>query len=192
MGLMIDENFYLHYRQLRRDQTGKVLIDKLAPWAYKDYVRGAGLLDPMIDESRNDGIDNDNDWNAEFDDVGVDGVEVPTNDRGESDGMPTAGEPNFDQTDVDESDQIGLTSFEYFTTANEFSMAMMRSSGKEWRGLFQSPASIVNNKPERGEDGDFIYGSGYFPCAPAKPALFPGPGLQAKAAAPRLTRFDLA
>ena len=30
---------------------------------------------------------------------------------GENDGKPTEGEPNFDKTDVDESDQIGLTGF---------------------------------------------------------------------------------
>ncbi|MFT5143316.1 MAG: hypothetical protein ACI80V_002285 [Rhodothermales bacterium] len=48
------------------------------------------------------------------DDVGRDGkgpfdlfYEGP--DDGEADGMPTVGEPNFDELDVDESDQIGLT-----------------------------------------------------------------------------------
>ena len=30
-------------------------------------------------------------------------------DEGEGDGLPTDGEPNFDKTDKDESDQIGLT-----------------------------------------------------------------------------------
>ena len=30
-------------------------------------------------------------------------------DEGEGDGIPTDGEPNFDKTDKDESDQIGLT-----------------------------------------------------------------------------------
>lgn len=188
---LIDENFYLHYRQLRRDQTGKVLIDKLAPVAYKDYVRGAGLLDPMIDESRNDGIDNDNDWNAEFDDVGVDGVEG-TNDRGESDGMPTAGEPNFDQTDVDESDQIGLTSFEYFTPANEFSMA---DDEELWQrmapGFFKVPASIVNNKPERGEDGDFIYGSGYFPLRAGETQRFSLALVYGEGGGPQVDTVDL-
>ncbi len=54
--------------------------------------------------------DEDMDWDPEFDDVGADGVEG-THDTGEGDGMPTAGEPNFDKTDVDESDQIGLTGF---------------------------------------------------------------------------------
>lgn len=160
---LIDENFYLHYRQIRRDSEGNVLIDRLSPVRHVDYLRGVGLEDGLIDERRDDGLDNDGDWNAEFDDVGADGL-IGSGDRGEGDGMPTPGEPNFDQTDVDESDQIGLTSFEYFTPANEFSMA---DDEELWQrlspGYFEVPRSIMNNKPIQGEDGDFIYGSGYFP-----------------------------
>jgi hypothetical protein len=88
--------------------------------------------DGMTDERRDDGIDNDNDWliysdlngNGEWDadeneplnnDVGKDGVgpfdqQYFAPDEGEGDGVPTFGEPNFDKTDKDESDQIGLTS----------------------------------------------------------------------------------
>jgi hypothetical protein len=87
--------------------------------------------DGMIDERRDDGEDNDNDWvkysdlnlNGKWDpeeneplnnDVGKDGVgpfdrQYNGPDEGEGDGFPTPGEPNFDQTDKDESDQIGLT-----------------------------------------------------------------------------------
>ena len=54
--------------------------------------------------------DEDLDWIAEFNDTGADGV-FGTNDTGERDGIPTLGEPNFDKTDIDESDQIGLTGF---------------------------------------------------------------------------------
>ncbi len=58
--------------------------------------------------------DEDMDWVAEFSDTGADGIfendDTPP-DSGERDGMPTAGEPNFDQTDVNESDMIGLTGF---------------------------------------------------------------------------------
>jgi hypothetical protein len=54
--------------------------------------------------------DEDMDWVEEFHDVGADGV-VATGDTGEGDGMPTEGEPNFDRTDLNESDQIGLTGF---------------------------------------------------------------------------------
>ncbi|MCH8838348.1 MAG: hypothetical protein IIA60_11225, partial [Candidatus Marinimicrobia bacterium] len=54
------------------------------------------------------------------DDLGADGV-GPTDeqytgpDLGEGDGMPTDGEPSYNQTDKDESDQIGLTSVKIFS-----------------------------------------------------------------------------
>ncbi len=54
--------------------------------------------------------DEDLDWVAELHDTGADGV-FGTNDSGEGDGIPTNGEPNFDRTDLHESDQIGLTGF---------------------------------------------------------------------------------
>lgn len=87
--------------------------------------------DGMVDERRDDVIDNDGDWipysdlngNGQWDpdeneplnnDVGKDGVgpfdrQYIGPDEGEGDGVPTDGEPNFDKTDKDESDQIGLT-----------------------------------------------------------------------------------
>jgi hypothetical protein len=49
-------------------------------------------------------------WVSSLDDVGADGV-AGTHDIGEGDGIPTEGEPNFDLTDINESDQIGLTGF---------------------------------------------------------------------------------
>jgi len=86
--------------------------------------------DGLVDERRDDGIDNDGDWrpftdsnnNDKWDlgeplndDLGADGsgpldINYPGPDEGQGDGVPTPGEPNFDQTDLDESDQIGLTS----------------------------------------------------------------------------------
>lgn len=54
--------------------------------------------------------DEDLDWNPELHDLGGDGV-PDTGDTGEGDGMPTQGEANFDRTDLNESDQIGLTGF---------------------------------------------------------------------------------
>lgn len=86
--------------------------------------------DGMIDERRDDNIDNNHNWvpysdlngNGKWDpgeplndDVGRDGI-GPTDpgytgpDQGEGDGVPSHGEPHFDETDKDESDQIGLTS----------------------------------------------------------------------------------
>jgi hypothetical protein len=54
--------------------------------------------------------DEDMDWRADVNDFGADGV-AETFDTGEGDDTPTAGESNFDQTDLNESDQIGLTGF---------------------------------------------------------------------------------
>jgi len=80
--------------------------------------------DGYVDERQDDGIDNDKDWNALVDDTGLDGL-PGTADVGEGDAVPTAGkrladgsldplqpgELNYELTDLDETDQIGLTSF---------------------------------------------------------------------------------
>jgi hypothetical protein len=85
--------------------------------------------DGIVDECRDDGIDNNHNWvgyedvnkNGKWDpgeplnnDVGADGLgpldpQYTGPDQGEGDGIPTHGEPMFDETDKDESDQIGLT-----------------------------------------------------------------------------------
>ncbi|MCK5521489.1 MAG: hypothetical protein KAI81_10275, partial [Candidatus Marinimicrobia bacterium] len=167
---LIDENYYLHYRQKRSYFEGEkeiVLFDILNPTYCVDYINGTGMFNPMIDELRDDMIDNDGDWNPEFDDVGTDGI-ANTNDIDgtENNGVADDGEPNFDRTDPDESDQIGLSSFNYFAPAGEIEMnndevlwEMMRP------GYFDIPSSVQNDigKPETGEDGDFLYSSGYFP-----------------------------
>ncbi|MBU0712116.1 hypothetical protein KJ762_13210 [bacterium] len=80
---------------------------------YRDWINGSGFDNYLIDENRSDGIDNDGDWDPDLNDLGADGV-GGTGDYGEGDGLPTDGEPNFDKTDKDESDQIGLTAFDSF------------------------------------------------------------------------------
>jgi hypothetical protein len=94
----------------------------------------------IVDESRMNGIDENHDWDPKIDDVGLDGI-PGTGDFGEGDGKPTSGwqkpgvvpgaplgpvnkyglidtgepgEPGIDKTDLDESDQIGLTAFYSF------------------------------------------------------------------------------
>jgi len=39
-------------------------------------------------------------------------------------------------------------------------------------GTFDVPTSVQNNVATRGEDGDFIYGSGYFPLLPGSVERF--------------------
>ncbi len=69
--------------------------------------------DGLIDESRDNGIDDDGDWDPLTDDVGMDGL-PGTGDSGEGDGIPTSGEPNFDKTDPDESDDLTINTVKFF------------------------------------------------------------------------------
>ncbi|MFZ4618958.1 MAG: hypothetical protein ACOYNS_00250 [Bacteroidota bacterium] len=184
---IIDENYYLHFRQVKTsdDIPPKTLIDILRPVRYLTYnpaFNGGPFA--MIDERRDDLVDNDKDWNIGFDDVGMDGVSG-TKDAGEADGLPSSGysvngtdtglpgEPNIDKTDVDESDQIGLTSFKYFTPANGIYLGDDEILWGDMKpGVFSVPKSIVANKPEYGQDGDFTYSSGYFPLLSKKTERF--------------------
>ncbi len=117
-------------------------------------------LDGMVDEDMNNGIDDDGDWNPDTDDVGVDGV-PDTGDEGEGDGVPTAGsrddvtqpgEPNFEFTDLDESDQIGLTSFNAFLWSTHWP----REDEEIWRRVTPGNFSDI----EQNADNVFLYGSG--------------------------------
>ena len=132
--------------------------------------------DGLVDESMFDGIDNDNDWNVLTDDVGIDGVGPDSPfytgpDEGEGDTVPTAGdrfnplkpgEPNFEGTDLDESDQIGLTSF----NAENYGTVRIEDDIDIWRRV--RPLGVVDSATaftdiNQNSDNVFIYGSGYFP-----------------------------
>ena len=121
--------------------------------------------DGMIDESQSNGIDDDHDWNPEKDDVGMDGI-PDTGDKGEGDGVPTAGdpwnplepgEPNFEYTDIDESDMLGLTSF----ASPPFS-SQNRISNDEYIWSNYLVPHHFDKVPAQAGDYVFLYGSGYF------------------------------
>ena len=141
----------------------------------KNWITGEGLDNPMIDEQRDDGIDNNNNWetyldvnqNGEWDedeplndDKGRDGLgpqdpDYPGRDTGEGDGIYTHGEPNFDQTDKDESDQIGLTSVKIF----KLHYLDLKDDEKVWNhlayGVFDTSETLTNL--------GIIFASGPFP-----------------------------
>jgi len=131
-------------------------------WKCKNYFTGAGLGNMMIDERRDDGIDNDGDWDPANDDVGADGLApgvrgYPGPDTGEKDGIPTNGEPHFDKTDIDESDQLGLTNVNNYnwTDVNQY------DDENYWNimipGVFTNITAVGNYEVE--------FASGYFPLA---------------------------
>ena len=127
--------------------------------------------DGMIDESQFDGIDNDEDWLRERDDIGSDGLDEyhinypgPDTDGTEGNGEPDLGEPNFEITDNDESDQIGLTSFYSapYPTIHPANDEVM------WNQLTPGRFQV----PEQNIDQTFLYGSGYISLEPGERKKF--------------------
>ena len=127
--------------------------------------------DGMVDESQFDGIDNDGDWLADRDDIGADGLGTyhleytgPDEDGTEGNGIPDVGEPNFEITDNDESDQIGLTSFysaSYPSIRPDNDEVMW---GQLKPGVFQVPNQNI--------DQTFLYGSAYITLYPGEKKKF--------------------
>ena len=127
--------------------------------------------DGMIDESQFDGIDNDGDWLAERDDIGADGLGTyhleytgPDEDGSEGNGIPDVGEPNYEITDNDESEQIGLTSFfsaSYPSIRPDNDEVMW---GQLKPGVFQVPNQNI--------DQTFLYGSAYITLHPGEKKKF--------------------
>jgi hypothetical protein len=127
--------------------------------------------DGMVDESQFDGIDNDGDWDIDRDDIGADGLAVyhvnypgPDEDGTEGNGVPDIGEPNFEITDNDESDQIGLTSF----YASPYPSINLYNDEVMWNQL--TPGTLQT--PNQNLDQTFLYGSGYITLAPGEKKKF--------------------
>ena len=118
-------------------------------------------------------INGNEQWDIEEllnDDLGKDGIGpdhplYPGPDTGEGDGIPTAGEPNFDKTDVDESDQIGLTSMDSHIENSIY----IKDDAAVWNllqpGRFNTPVLRPVNY-------EFFYGSGFFTLEPGKTERF--------------------
>ncbi len=147
------------------------------------WADGSVYNPKMVDERRDDGIDNDMDWvpftdvnkNGKWDgdlgeplndDVGADGVGVydpqyKGPDKGEGDGLPTLGEPNFDKTDKDESDQIGLQSafISILTERKSEDDAWPRSDNKMWDVM---TGGFVDTSI-RSANISMVFSSGIFP-----------------------------
>ncbi|NQV30227.1 MAG: hypothetical protein HQ508_05000 [Candidatus Marinimicrobia bacterium] len=132
-----------------------------------DTETNQASIAPMIDETRADGVDNDRDWRAFTDDVGVDGLDGSF-DTGESDGLPSSGhgtglpgEPNIDITDVSESDQIGLTAAAYMASSE----AIQNLADSDMWRRFMTPGVFFDPSIELEGDYNLHVTSGYFPLA---------------------------
>ena len=165
---LVDENQATHFETRVHPPPG---ITPVPACSYKNYITGAGVDDLLIDERRDNDIDEDGDWDPQYDDVGQDGLGPEDNgypgpDQGEGDGIPTQGEPNFGITDPDESDQIGLTGFNFFELQSAPDLSVDSSL---WRRMTPGRFDVVPATPQ---DGDFIYSSGFFPLLPQNKERF--------------------
>ncbi len=138
---------------------------------YVDYFTGDGRANPLIDEQRDDGIDNDGDWDILTDDVGMDGL-ARSGDTGENDGIPTSGrgtllpgEPHIDVTDIHESDMIGLTAFNIYTP---WTLYPLSDDEKLWTAIAPGYLNAIGQIG----DTDILVGSGYFPLKVAQTERF--------------------
>jgi hypothetical protein len=111
-------------------------------------------------------LNGDNKWNPGEplnDDVGADGIgpldeNYPGPDEGEADKRPTLGEPDFDKTDKDESDQIGLTAVDVRPTHN----IEIRNYERIWRDIW-APNYKIDHGTSFTDNTSIFYGSGPFP-----------------------------
>ncbi|MFO7446676.1 MAG: hypothetical protein R6W90_09925 [Ignavibacteriaceae bacterium] len=130
-----------------------------------DYFTGAGLDNLLLDERRDDGIDNDGDWDILTDDTGADGLlpghpNYTAPDAGEGDGVPSPGEPHFDKTDVDETDLLGLTSCNLY----EWTSVPQYDDERYWNLMVPGIFAI----PVQRQNVELLFGSGYFPSTPGQ------------------------
>jgi hypothetical protein len=123
---------------------------------------------PFTDRNDNGIHDPDEPLN---DDLGADGIGPIDEgyigpDEGEGDGIPTQGEPDFDQTDKDESDQIGLTGFRIFNV-HEYPM-----SNEEMVWPIVSELRPPTEEQLLGVNLAMYFASGLFPLHPGETQRF--------------------
>ena len=127
--------------------------------------------DPYEDVNSNDKWDLGEPLN---DDLGKDGIGpldegYPSPDEGEGDGRPTLGEPDFDKTDKDESDQIGLTSVD-IRHAHDIDVMDYE---KIWREIW-APNYSIDHGTSFADNTSIFYGSGPFPLKGRAPGELVG------------------
>ncbi|SMO75768.1 hypothetical protein SAMN06265219_109156 [Gracilimonas mengyeensis] len=154
------------FRQLVEDyqaQIRNVHGNSLSNEFISNYFYTPHTAAPMIDESRSDYFDNDQDWLIGQDDVGIEG-DRDNPSRGQGDGYPTSGantafpgEPNIDVTDVSESDQLGVSRARIFA-AGSFPM---NQDVSVWNN-FLVPGDF-ERQGEAGRDDDIFVSSSLFP-----------------------------
>jgi hypothetical protein len=153
---LIDEDISLHFERRFQQLDGSIAI--LPALRYKDWV---GFANALVTQR------------------GSDGAVLATRDPVRADSVrfgllnPRIDEIRLDPTDVTQSDQVGLTSFYYFTPPGALRMNQDRDL---WRamtpGFFTTNQELATLQGTGGTDGNFIFGSGYFRLPPGRTLFF--------------------
>jgi hypothetical protein len=148
------------------DESQNDLIDNDGDWIPWQDQNGNGIWDTE-DLNYNGILDSGEDLNGNgrldseplFDDLGADGLGPEFDgytgpDEGEANGVPDLGEPNFESTDNDESDQVGLTSWYLRDVDNT-----MANDEDYWNIEIQP--GTYETRPGYQRDIAWSYGSGF-------------------------------
>jgi hypothetical protein len=145
--------------RIASDAAFEELVNDTYDGRFQNYFTSA----PMIDEGRGDLFDNDNDWSASLDDVGIQG-DPETFSQGQGDGKASSGagttfpgEPNIDKTDVSETDLIGVSRAQIFA-AGALNVSL---DDNIWFNYLIPGEFDVEGTP--GTDQDIYVSSGLFP-----------------------------
>jgi hypothetical protein len=152
---LVDES---QYNSLDEDLDWRIWEDENNNGVYdNEDTNYNGLLDNGEDLNGNGKLD----WEPLWDDLGSDGLGPefegypgPDDDNSEANGMPDQGEPNFGQTDNDESDQVGLTSW-YLKDVD----SRVANDEEFWQIELQPGTFEIDEEYTR--DVAFDYGSGF-------------------------------
>ncbi|MGF1671404.1 MAG: hypothetical protein ACFCU6_13225 [Balneolaceae bacterium] len=146
-----------------QDMLNELHGENNPPGFFDDYFFTYHTAAPMIDESRFDFWDNDRDWLATLDDVGIEGdPDRPS--RGAGDGFPTSGagtpfpgEPAIDKTDPSESDMLGVTRATIFPAGS----LNANLDARIWNN--RMIPGTFDRAADPGTDSDLFVSSGLFP-----------------------------
>lgn len=163
VGDTIKPGYIVSNRQIRERLASDAAYRSRIQTDFNGEPKNITTSAPMIDEGRDDRMDNDNDWVASSDDVGIIG-DKDTPSTGLGDGYPTSGagtpfpgESSIDKTDVSETDLIGVSRVSIIRAG----VLRTDQDAQNWRsylspGTFQLTGVL-------GEDADIFVTSSLFP-----------------------------
>lgn len=165
IGDTVEPGLIISNREFRERMASDEAYRNFIETNYQGNIRNHTTSGPMIDEARDDFFDNDNDWVASSDDIGIFG-DLDSPSTGAGDGFPNSGagtvfpgEPNIDKTDVSETDLIGVSRASIFRAG----LLQTLQDEENWN-LYMAPGDFsLGDGTAANEDRDIFVSSSLFP-----------------------------